>query len=76
MLKDADMDVKYVDVAGAAIKDTYLLWQPHPTYSHLTLLVLWFDSYISNQKTNNVGWELIAFEEMSIGKLDGKPTKK
>jgi hypothetical protein len=55
MLKDADMDVKYVDVAGAAIRE---------------------DMYESNKKTNNVGWELIAFEETSIGKLDGKPTKK
>jgi hypothetical protein len=54
MLEDADMDVKYVDVARVAIRE---------------------DMYESNQKTNNVGWELIAFEEMSIGKLDGKPIK-
>jgi hypothetical protein len=34
------------------------------------------DMYESNQKTNNVRWELISFEEMSVRKLNGKPTKK
>lgn len=53
MLEDADMDVKYVDVAGVAIREVM---------------------YESNQKTNNVGWELIAFEEKSVGKLE--TTKK
>ncbi len=47
MLKDADMDVKYVDVAEVAIKE-YM--------------------YESNQKINNLGWELITFEEMFVGK--------
>jgi hypothetical protein len=54
MLKDVDMDVKYVDVAGVAIRE---------------------DMYKSNQKIDNVGWELITFEETFVGKLDGKPTE-
>ncbi len=33
------------------------------------------DMYESNQKIDNVRWELITFEDTSVGKLDGKPTK-
>jgi hypothetical protein len=51
MLKDANMDVKCVDVVRVAIKE-YM--------------------YESNQKIDNLGWESITFENMFVGKLNGK----